>query len=160
MYFECRHIMPNGARCHSPALRDKDYCYYHNRLHLRAKPAAPSGARHAAPTDPEEPLKLPVIEDRSAIQVALSQIFDALSSGKIDRQTAAVYLAGLRIATQAVERKQDVLPFISVESVSVTRDGDEVAPQLRICEDSDLCSTCDLRDTCKECEPAEDSEES
>ena len=36
MYFECRHIMPNGARCHSPALRATPYCYYHTRLHIAA----------------------------------------------------------------------------------------------------------------------------
>ncbi len=160
MYFECRHIMPNGARCHSPALSEKDYCYYHNRLHQRAKSSVPSGARSAKSSTPEEPLKLPLIEDRSAIQVALAQIFDALSSGKIDRPTAAIYLAGLRIASQAVERKQDILPFRSVQSVFLTREGDEVAPKLRVCESSDLCATCDLRDTCKDFDPDQASEES
>jgi len=159
MYFECRHIMPNGARCHSPALRDKDYCYYHTRLHQRAKSSAPSGARPAK-SSPEDPLKLPVIEDRSAIQVALAQIFDGLSSGKIDRPTAAIYLAGLRIASQAVERKQDILPFKSVESVTRSRDGQELAPKLRVCDPPDDCPSCDDRETCKDYEPAEDSAES
>ena len=159
MYFECRHIMPNGARCHSPALRDKDFCYYHTRLHQRAKSAAPSGARPAASTAAEGPLKLPIIEDRSAIQVALAQIFDGLGSGKIDRHTAAVYLYGLQIASQAVERKINILPFKGVDSVTVTRDGEEFAPQLRICEEADLCSTCDLRETCNAFEPDEDKDD-
>jgi hypothetical protein len=158
MYYECRHIMPNGARCHSPALSGKDYCYYHNRLHQRAKPAAPSGARSAAPA--EDALKLPDIEDRVAIQVALAQIFDGLASGRIDRHTASVYLYGLQIGLQAVERKQDILPFRSVQSVCLTREGDEVAPKLRVCESSDLCATCNEKDTCNAFDPDQASEES
>ena len=33
MYLECRHIKSNGSKCHSPAMKDKPYCYYHLRLH-------------------------------------------------------------------------------------------------------------------------------
>jgi hypothetical protein len=28
----CEHIKPGGARCGSPALRDKQFCYYHLNL--------------------------------------------------------------------------------------------------------------------------------
>ena len=160
MYDECRHIMPNGAQCHSPGLRGQDYCYYHTRLHQRAKSSTPSGARSAASSTPQEPLKLPIIEDRSAILVALAEIFDGLGSGKIDRQTAYVYLYGLQIGSQAVERKQDILPFKSVESVTLSGDGDELAPKLQICESAEDCVNCDERDTCKDYDPEEDSEES
>ena len=159
MYDECRHIMPNGARCHSPALRGQDYCYYHTRLHQRAKSSASSGARSAAASTPQEPLKLPIIEDRSAILVALAEIFDGLGSGKIDRQTAYVYLYGLQIGSQAVERRQDVLPFKAVQAVFHSRDGQELAPELRICEEADKCSTCKEKDTCNAYEPDEDEDE-
>ena len=57
--------MPNGSKCSAPALRDKPYCYFHTRLHVFA--ARP-------PLTPYESLKLPVLEDRSAIQVALAQV--------------------------------------------------------------------------------------
>ena len=145
--------MPNGARCHSPALRNMYFCYYHTRLHRLANPASSTATLI-------DPLKLPVLEDRSAIQVALSQILDALGSAKIDTRTAGLFLYGLQIASQNVERKQDILPFKAVESVTHTRDGDELAPPLRICESTDTCSTCDFRDTCKAFVPAEDSAES
>ncbi len=152
MYFECRHIMHNGARCHSPALRGKDYCYYHSHLHKRAKS---SSARAA-----DDPLSLPFLEDRSAIQVAVSQILDALGSAKLDPQRAGLLLYGLQIASQNVERNQDILPFKAVESISHSSEGDELAPELRICESSDDCSTCNQRITCPDVEPEEDSPES
>ena len=161
MYFECRHIMPNGARCHSPALRDKNYCYYHTRLHRLAIPPKPAPANTPAATPTPvipEPLKLPILEDRSAIQVALSQVLDALGSSKIDPRRAGLFLYALQLASQNVERKQDILPFKAVQSVTLTPDGDELAPQLRICEPSDKCSTCDDRENCKEFDPNEDED--
>ena len=157
MYFECRHIMPNGARCDSPALRDKNYCYFHTRLHSPAKPAPA-----ASKSDPAaaEPRKIPVLEDRSAILVALSQIVNDLNSKRLDTQRAGHLLYALQIASQNVERKQDVLPFRAVESVSLSRDGNELAPKLRVCDPPDDCPSCDDRENCKDYQPAEDSEES
>jgi hypothetical protein len=144
--------MPNGARCHSPALRNMYFCYYHTRLHHLANAAAST-------TEQAEPLKIPILEDRSAIQVALSKIFDALGTRQIDTRAAGLYLYGLQIASQNVERKHDILPFKSVESITHTRDGDELAPELRICESSDKCATCDERDTCNAFEPEQDDAE-
>ena len=45
MFNLCRPIMPSGAKCHTPALRGKPYCYYHTRLHrFPAAQASPSMA--------------------------------------------------------------------------------------------------------------------
>ncbi|MGC1462610.1 MAG: hypothetical protein WA802_10440 [Terracidiphilus sp.] len=155
MYLECRHVLHNGAKCHSPALRGTNYCYFHSRLHRHATPSRTSSA--SAPAEPE-PLKIPILEDRSAILIALSQIVDALFSSKIDPRSAGLSLYALQIASQNVERKQDVLPFKAVQSITHTADGDELAPELCICEDSDKCSACDLRDTCRDFAPDEDEE--
>ena len=108
MYYECRHIMPNGARCHSPAIRGKDFCYFHTRLHSPAEPS-PAAAKSRSAT--AEPRKLPVLEDRSAILVALSQIVNDLNSKRLDARRAGQILYALQIASQNVERKQDILPF-------------------------------------------------
>ena len=35
MSHECRHIMPNGAKCQATALRGKPYCYLHTRSRKR-----------------------------------------------------------------------------------------------------------------------------
>ena len=148
--------MPNGARCHSPALRDMDYCYFHNRLKTIAKPNRAKS--HSAPAE-EEPRKFPVPEDRSAILVALSQILNDLSSNALDTRRAGLLIYGLQVASQNVERRQDVLPFNGVRDVFRSRDGQELAHELRICEDADKCSTCKEKDTCNAFEPEEDEDE-
>ena len=93
MSHECRHIMPYGAKCHAPALRGKPYCYFHTRLHRFAAepPIAPDGA-----------LRLPILEDRSAIQIALAQVLDALCSFRLDPRRAGLLLYALQIASQNV----------------------------------------------------------
>jgi hypothetical protein len=116
MVKECRHIMPNGAKCKSPALRGKPCCYFHARLHQMA----------ARPKSPEEPLTIPVLEDRCAIQLALSQVLSGLASAKIDPRRAALLLYGLQIASQNVDRNGRVLPLWGVTSVEISEDGNEL----------------------------------
>jgi hypothetical protein len=150
MYYECRHIMPNGARCHSPSLKGAHFCYFHTRLHHLANAPAPSA---------DQPLKLPILEDRSAIQVALSQILGALGSEKLDPRRAGLFLYGLQIASQNVERNMGVIATKTVESITHTREGDELAPERQVCYSGDPCSTCPDRDVCDLCEPDEEEEE-
>ena len=90
MHSECRHIMPSREKCHAAALRGTPYCYFHTRVHRVAK---------AKPEPKYAPLKLPVLEDRSAIQLALAQILDALASARIDSKQAGLLLYGLQIAS-------------------------------------------------------------
>jgi len=156
MYLECRHILHNGARCHSPALRGTNFCYFHARLHRLATPSRTVSA--LAPAEPE-PLKIPILEDRSAILIALSQIVGAICSSKIDHRSAGLALYALQIASQNVERKHDILPFKAVQSITHTADGDELAPELCICEPSDKCSNCDHQENCKDFDPDEEGDE-
>jgi hypothetical protein len=65
-------------------------------------------------------------------------------------------LYALQIASQNVERKTDIHPFKAVQSVFLCPEGEEIASRLRVCEPSDKCSTCDLRETCEDYEPDED----
>ena len=139
MSHECRHIMPNGAKCESPALRDKPYCYFHTRLH-RFNAAQPIGVM--------DDFRLPVLEDRSAIQIALAQILDALCACRIDNRRAGIMLYALQIASQNVDRNQSIIPTTAVESITQTDTGDELAPEERIC-DPDDCPTCADRANCK-----------
>lgn len=150
MYQECRHIMPSGVRCHSPALRGMHYCYFHTRLHRLA--SAQGGGK-------EEPLNLHVLEDRSAIQLALSQVLNALGSSKLDPRRAGLFLYGLQIASQNVERNEDIVPRTAVASLTLTRDGEELATEKSVCEPPEDCSTCGKRDDCEDYEPEEDEEE-
>ncbi|MFZ0746685.1 MAG: hypothetical protein WAM85_19915 [Terracidiphilus sp.] len=142
MYQECRHIMTNGTKCRSYALKDKPYCYFHTRLHQQVM-----GQNISA----KEPLYLPVLEDRSAIQLALSQVLNALGSSRLDTRHARLFLYGLQIASQNVERHSDIVPRYSVDSVSSTSDGEELGPEICICEPPDECPSCDRRATCEDC---------
>jgi hypothetical protein len=73
--YQCRHIFAAGHRCGSPALRNQDFCYYH---HTTRKPAPKN--RPLAPFD----LEIPIPEDRAAIQSAIGQILQRISSNQID----------------------------------------------------------------------------
>jgi hypothetical protein len=148
--YECRHIMHSGDKCHSPALRGTPYCYYHTRLHrFTAKP----------PIDIMGNLRLPVLEDRSAILLALSQVFDALTVSNIDAKRAGLLLYGLQIASQNVDKNLRMIPVQSVECLSETPTGEELAPPKRYCNPWD-CAQCDQRETCKDSSPEAEDEES
>jgi hypothetical protein len=150
MVYECRHIMHNGEKCQSSALRGKPYCYCHARLHrFNANP----------PTDIMGNLRLPVLEDRSAILVAIAQVFDALTCSNIDAKRAGLLLYGLQIASQNVDKNLPMIPVQSVECLSETATGEELGPQKRYCNPWD-CADCDQRETCKDFSPEAEDDES
>lgn len=140
MYQLCRHIMPNGTRCHSPALLGTPYCYFHTRLHCFAAEKSHGG---------EEPIKISVLEDRSAIQIALAQVLNGLASSKLDPRRAGLFLYGLQIASQNVERREDIIPITAVPSLTHTREGEELAPEESECEPPQDCTTCNHRNSCE-----------
>ncbi len=81
MFQECRHIMPSGARCHSPALGVKPYCYFHARLHnLAVQPAKPGNPAKVEPAV----IEIDPLEDPSAVQLTITRVLTALGSGRID----------------------------------------------------------------------------
>ena len=110
MFNLCRPIMPSGAKCHTPALRGKPYCYYHTRLHrFPAAKASPSMASRSP------------------------------------RKTSS--------ATHSSS------PITTVESITHTDTGEELAPPERICDTPEDCATCAERDTCQDSEIHEEEEE-
>ena len=103
MYRVCRHIMPNGDRCRAAALSATYFCYFHTRLHRK-----PDG--HTSKF--EESVAIPILEDRCAIQVALSNVLNALGSSKLDARKAGVFLYGSRLP----RRMSSVIPSFSVSA--------------------------------------------
>jgi hypothetical protein len=109
--------MPSGRKCHGYALRGGNFCYFHSRLHLAAqKPAGKKG-----------PVEIPVLEDRCAIQVTITRILRAIVNNTIDRPRASLLLYGLQLALQSVDRNGWAIPVGTVEALSHTSDGDELA---------------------------------
>ncbi len=124
MYPECRHIMPSGRKCTSPALRSQAFCYYHTRVHrLQVRPSRSAGE------PAEENLVFPVIEDRCSMQLALAQVLNALGSSRLDPRRAGLLLYGLQIASQNVDRDEAILPRNAVKIVTYTEDGEETGPE-------------------------------
>jgi len=135
MYLACRHIRPNGIRCESPALRGHAFCYFHSKLH--------STTRIGVTDD----FRLPLPEDAATIQFSIGRIFDALLAKRIDSKQAAQFLWGLQIASQTISRNERN-DLETIPSLTVNKDGEELAPVARICNGLDDCSTCKYEDGC------------
>jgi hypothetical protein len=150
MHTICRHIKTNGRKCGTPALQGMPYCYFHNRMHNLARAPKPT---------PEEPVTLPVLEDSSAIQFALTQVIQGLTSKNLDPRSAGLCLYALRIATQHVQRNQILFADEVVQSVTQSPEGDELAPQIHVCLDDEDCDDCPEFDNCELVVRDEDEDE-
>jgi len=139
MYQECRHIMPSGLKCHSPALLNEFFCYYHTNLR---RSTAPKGVFD------DQSLKLPALEDSSALQLALTQILGALGSSKLDARRAGLLLYGLQIAAQITSRPATRRSTDFVRSVCYEKDGNVLAPERTACDPPADCFNCPKRDDC------------
>jgi hypothetical protein len=89
MFATCRHIMPSGLRCQSPAMRGNAFCYSHGRR----IPPAPNGA----PTS-EGRVDIPATLNGQGITHALTQVLRGLGSGGISPRRASVLFYGLQLA--------------------------------------------------------------
>lgn len=123
----CRHIRINGERCCSPALANKHFCYFHlelDRRHRRCSRALKSlptvlhpmslqdGAqRDPILAEPALPFDLPPLEDRHAVQVALSLVVIAVAQNRIDPKRAALLFYGLQIASSNAFKLNPVLKY-------------------------------------------------
>jgi hypothetical protein len=122
MFQECRHLMPNGSRCHSPALREKSYCYYHQHLH-----AAVHASRHKKRQD--RTIDLASIEDAAGIHIALTQVVDAMTASRIDRHHAGTLIYGLHLASSLARQRAAFDPSQVVRDVYQDADGSFIAAE-------------------------------
>ena len=82
----CRHIKTNGLQCHGVAVTDSVFCYFHRRLH-RSHDVYRDKVTLQSALIPRDPfLKLPALEDRESIQIAVSSVVNALATGCIDER--------------------------------------------------------------------------
>jgi hypothetical protein len=136
---ECRHIMPNGSKCHSPALRDRSYCFFHQKLHASLN----------ASKEKKDRLELASsLEDAKGIQIALTQVLDALTKSSIDPRRAGLLIYGLQLATQLTRKSADFDPSKTVSNVCHDEDGSLMALDEIICESPLECPTCPQQDAC------------
>jgi hypothetical protein len=119
MFPECRHIKTSGGKCGSPALRGQPFCYFHSRLRERT----------ARTPRPFEALELPPLEDRGAIQLAISEIVTAVANYKMDHKRAGVLLYALQIASHNAKNSEEIVSSHAVSEVTRTEHGEEMAPE-------------------------------
>jgi hypothetical protein len=94
----CKHVKANGEFCGSPALRGREYCYFHLTVlgrRLRTQKHIMKGENHYP--------QLPTLEDANSIQMALMQVMEALLRDQIDTKVAGLLLYGLQIASSNLQ---------------------------------------------------------
>jgi hypothetical protein len=118
---QCEHVKSNGEFCGSPALRGRNYCYFHlthigRRLRAErqfqqsqvsvqgpdANPSASSGqalGHQQAAEAQVAALELPPLEDANSIQIALMQVIDAILHNRLDNKRAGLVLYALQTAS-------------------------------------------------------------
>jgi hypothetical protein len=92
----CDHPKPDGIPCGSPALRGKKLCYFHQRDHKRSQYAA-GAVRRADVLGP----RLPLMKSLADIQVALAEVFNAITTHRVPHQRAGRILFDLEQAAVA-----------------------------------------------------------
>ena len=102
-------------------------------------------------------LKLPLLEDSASIQVAIFKITAAFLSSRIDARRTGLLLYAVQIASQNIDRDSERENSDIVHSMTVTSEGDEMAPEKEICEPAD-CPSCKRRDTCANYVPPDEVE--
>ena len=86
---ECHHIKEDGQKCHSPAMRESAYCYFHGR----------SCRRQARQThDGEVRLDIPPLNSPDEIMSALNQIMNAIANAQITSRRASAMLYAVQMA--------------------------------------------------------------
>jgi len=122
MQKQCRHILTDGNKCHSIALRDKPYCYYHMRVHRVM------GAAMKPSKSKEKAIEFAFPDCRASILLGLFQVMNALGSSQISSKRAGSLLYSLQIASQNVPQSLETIPSQPAICVYETPEGDEAAP--------------------------------
>jgi hypothetical protein len=86
---ECRHIMPNGLHCKSPAMRGSVFCYFHGRTPRPTRP----------PRTLESNIEIPPVIGPGEVVGAVHQIIQALAANRISTRRASILLQGVQIAS-------------------------------------------------------------
>ena len=115
----CKHIMPGGDQCHGYALQGQDLCYFHGRRRRADQ----------KPVTCMDSIEIPLLEDRCAIQVTITQVLRAIVNKTIDRPRAQLLLYGLQLALLGVDRTKTSIPFRTVKAISESSDGEELAAE-------------------------------
>ena len=130
-YYECQHVRPSGKKCAAIAIRGHRFCYFHlqsRRGHSNVTPAESVANGATAPAPQFATLTLPMLEDRSAVQLVLTEVLRALAANQIDAKRAGLLLYGLQIAAGNCSKTDEIGDQFQVAELELTPEGEEVGP--------------------------------
>jgi hypothetical protein len=139
----CSHIKSNGIKCGSPALKYHTSCYFHYEWQRRIREGSNGSVAHFTA------LRLPPLESKASLIMAIVQIQAALLDGCIDNKVAKTLLYGVQLAIQIKASDQEISsPESSTFSDELRAEmtGERLyhaRPPLSICE------SCKQSDDCK-----------
>jgi len=118
-YPTCNFIKTNGTVCESPAMKDRELCYYHGRDKTRIENFQQARGLKSddymnghpalqASLNPEimESLDIPALDDAVSIQVALTNILRAVCYEHISEKRAGLALYALQVAVSNLSNLQ------------------------------------------------------
>jgi hypothetical protein len=94
----CRHIKVNGTQCGSPALRGKNFCFYHQTNRAATVEWYCKESRIISE------ISLPVFEDAHSVQGVVRQVVGMLLQNRLEKKTAGLMLYALQIASSNLKR--------------------------------------------------------
>jgi hypothetical protein len=89
---ECSHVKANGNTCKSAAMKGSDYCYFHLASRDRIR-------RQRLAAEKKHAFRVPVLEDHETIQLAITDVVNAMFADRIDAKRAALALWALQTAS-------------------------------------------------------------
>ena len=96
----CQHIKVSGTQCGSPALRRKNFCFYHQQNRPLTVECYSEQQYATGEID------LPVFEDAHSIQTVIRQVVQMVLQRRIERKTASLLLYALQIASSNLKRME------------------------------------------------------
>lgn len=129
--YECQHVRPSGKKCAARAIRGHRFCYFHlqtRRGYANITPAEAVANGATAPVPGAATISMPMLEDRSAVQLVITDVLRALAANQIDTKRASLLLYGLQIASANCSKFDDIGYISSVHYLEQTPEGEEVGP--------------------------------
>ncbi len=96
----CRYIKVSGTQCGSPALRHKNFCFYHQQNRTITAECYSEGKYATGEID------LPAFEDAHSVQNVIRQIMQMVLQKRIEQKTASILLYALQIASSNLKRME------------------------------------------------------
>ncbi len=99
----CEYIKTGGARCGSPAIKDRPFCYYHERLkmHMPMTEMFVDQIKNPKPGElPVAVFDLPFLDDGAAVQIGYMQVIHGITHRRLNPRQAGLMLSALHGAAR------------------------------------------------------------